>query len=135
MDKRHGRGLVDLGYKVLFSGGWSELDVHLVNGTGNLSVSGDYLAGEEVYVGHLFSWPVFKGIVEVREFGSPSSSSGIRGIVLFEGDQGLMVGIDGEVVTIVEVMAELEGSPYYCKAFFFCGGPVYFTFAEGSSGV
>ena len=46
-----------------------------------------------------------------------------------------MVRIDGEVKTIVEVMAELKDFPYYCKAFFFGGDPVYLTSSEGFGGV
>ena len=62
-------------------------------------------------------------------------SPGIWGIILLEDDQGLMIRIDGEIVAVVKIMVELEGSSYYSKALFFGGDPIYFTIAEGSSGI
>jgi hypothetical protein len=46
-----------------------------------------------------------------------------------------VVYIDGKVVAVVEVMAELKGSLYYGEVLFFGGGPVYFAASKGSSGI
>ena len=87
--------------------------MHLVDSADDLFVCEDYLTGEEVHIRHLFAETMLEGVVEVREFGSPTGSSGVRDVILLKCDQSLMIRVDGEVVTVVKVVVELEGSPYY----------------------
>src|SRR5687768_3937246 len=76
---------------------------------------------------------MFEFVIKVGEFSSPSCSSGVGGVILFERNQGLVVCVDGKPVAVFKVVAELKDSPYHCETFLFGGGPVNFVSIKGAS--